>query len=92
MWTAERNAAGKLSVNITKFPSGLTSLGSRLRKIGIGMGLYTDLSNRNVGKVCGTGPGSFGHYAEDAATIVGYGATFVKVDYCAYDWNGPQYA
>lgn len=39
-----------------------------------------------IGKVCGTGPGSFGHYASDSVTIaVESGAKFLKVDYCAYD-------
>ena len=46
---------------------------------------YTDLSNRTVGMVCGTGPGSYGHYDADARTFAAAGADFLKVDYCAYD-------
>eukprot|EP00041_Stephanoeca_diplocostata_P033882 m.1130697 g.1130697 ORF g.1130697 m.1130697 type:complete len:362 (+) comp24423_c2_seq1:1026-2111(+) len=37
------------------------------------------------GNVCGSGPGSFGHYAADARTIaVESRAKFLKIDYCAY--------
>eukprot|EP01043_Picozoa_sp_COSAG02_P061689 COSAG02_NODE_8340_length_2608_cov_1.737744_1_plen_260_part_00 len=46
---------------------------------------YTDLSNRTVGMVCGTGPGSYGHYESDTKTFAAAGADFLKVDYCAYD-------
>ena len=35
--------------------------------------------------VCGTGPGSYGHYSSDAKTFAAVGADFLKVDYCAYD-------
>ena len=31
------------------------------------------------------GPGSYGHYAEDAQVFADAGADFLKVDYCAYD-------
>ena len=83
VWLPNRSAAGQLQPDPSKFPSGLHALAARLHQSGLTLGLYTDLSSRAVGKVCGTGPGSFGHFDDDAEAIVGYGAGFVKVDYCA---------
>ena len=57
---------------------------------GLQLGLYTDLSNRTVGKVCGTGPGSFGHYEADMQTFANFGFDYLKVDYCAYDQTDPK--
>lgn len=80
VWLPNRTATGDLQADPDKFPSGLNSLSTWLRDMGITLGLYTDLSSRAVGKVCGTGPGSYGFYHQDAATIAAV-AGFVKVDY-----------
>eukprot|EP00911_Craspedida_sp_UC1_P002352 UC1_evm1s1765 len=90
VWLPDRDPlTDSLRVDPTKFPHGLRALSGNLSKRGFGLGLYTDLSNRTVGKVCGTGPGSFGHFKRDADTIaLEANASFVKIDYCAYDWSG----
>lgn len=61
-----------------KFPSGLPALSSYLAARNLTLGLYTDLSSRAAGKVCGTGPGSYGSYEDDAKTIAEV-AGFIKV-------------
>lgn len=85
MWAPERSATGEILADKAKFPSGMAALAAKLHKLGLKMGVYTDLSNRTVGHVCGTGPGSFGHFERDTAKFAAVGADFLKVDYCAYD-------
>ena len=58
----KRDARGQLVVNATKFPSGLAYVSERLAKVGLGLGVYTDITNAS----CGLGPGSLGHYKQDA--------------------------
>lgn len=79
VWLRNRTAAGKLQEDPAKFPSGIPHLARYLKARNLSLGLYTDLSSATLGKVCGTGPGSYGHYSDDAATIASYGAEFVKV-------------
>lgn len=75
----ERDSKGALQVNLTKFPRGMRALSSYLGSRGIGLGVYTDISNHS----CGFGPGSFGHYEQDAATIaIDWNASYLKVDEC----------
>ena len=38
----------------------------------------TDIGNAS----CGTGPGSYGNYERDAATLAGWGVDMVKMDHC----------
>eukprot|EP00729_Bicosta_minor_P029311 gene29311-23988_t len=85
VWEKGRSEDGKIQANAQRFPSGLAALSASLRSKGLKLGLYTDLSNDEVGAVCGTGPGSFGSYKEDAQVFADAGAEFLKVDYCAYD-------
>ena len=86
VWRPDRDTNGRLQADPAKFPTGLAALSSKLRARGLSIGLYTDLSSREQGFVCGTGPGSFGHFDIDAADLaVKFGAEFVKVDFCAYD-------
>ena len=91
VWLPNRSATGELVADKTKFPSGMASLAAKLHAMKLKFGMYTDLSNRAVGKVCGTGPGSYGHYAQDMATMAKIGIDFLKVDYCAYDQNDPSH-
>eukprot|EP00054_Salpingoeca_dolichothecata_P019291 m.119815 g.119815 ORF g.119815 m.119815 type:complete len:432 (+) comp23198_c0_seq1:161-1456(+) len=74
----ERSSSGQLVVNQQKFPGGLKNLSDWLHSQGLKMGVYTDLGNRS----CGIGPGSYGHYEQDAQTFADWGADYLKVDYC----------
>ena len=58
--------------------AGMAALAAKIHGMGLKMGVYTDLSNRTVGKVCGTGPGSYGHYEADTKTFAAAGADFRK--------------
>ncbi len=59
---------------------------------GLGVGVYTDSGT----ETCSTGgrpfkiPGSYGHYAADAATFASWGVRYVKMDWCNTDINGTQ--
>jgi alpha-galactosidase len=88
VWLPNRTADGHIQADPSKFPSGMKKLAEYVHDHGLGLGLYTDLSNRSVGKVCGTGPGSFGHFEADMQTFADIGFDYLKVDYCAYDWAG----
>ena len=78
VWLHERDAAGNLQANPALFPSGLRALNDFLTARGLLLGLYTDLG---VGS-CGPGPGSGGHWVQDAAYIVSLGARYLKVRVC----------
>jgi len=78
VWLPDRDAQGRLQPNSSKFPD-LAALGARLNAQGLGLGLYTDLTEGS----CGAGPGSGGHWAEDARRFaIDFGATYLKVDFC----------
>ena len=89
-WAPNRSSTGEILVDEAKFPSGLAALAAKVHGKGLLLGMYTDLSSRTVGKVCGTGPGSFGHFERDAATFARIGIDWLKVDYCAYDQSDPS--
>eukprot|EP00039_Didymoeca_costata_P024125 m.9349 g.9349 ORF g.9349 m.9349 type:complete len:450 (+) comp4053_c0_seq1:62-1411(+) len=74
----ERDAQGNLVVNPDKFPHGMKYVGDALHAKGFKLGVYTDLSDHS----CGIGPGSLGHYVQDAAQFASWGVDYLKVDYC----------
>ena len=77
-WLHERDAEGNLQADPAKFPSGMRSLADYLAARRLKLGLYTDLG---VGS-CGPGPGSGGHWEQDAAFFAAQGAEYLKVDFC----------
>ena len=73
------NATGKLQVNNERFPRGMRYLADELHAKGLKLGVYTDLGDGS----CGPGPGSFGHYAQDAQQVANeWRADYLKVDFC----------
>ena len=40
-WSAGRNAEGKLQANITKFPSGMKNVASRMHTLSLKFGMYS---------------------------------------------------
>ena len=90
--TAHRSTDGALVVNAALFPSGMRALADKIHARGLKLGVYTDLTGRS----CGPGPGSYGHYEQDAKTFADdWQADYLKVDYCGTDVDrspGPQHA
>ena len=68
------DAAGNLQADPAKFPSGLPALAAAIRKRGLRLGLYTDLGAGS----CGPGPGSGGHWPQDARYFASLGADYIK--------------
>jgi alpha-galactosidase len=77
-WLPMRDADGNLQANPALFPSGMAALADGLHTRGLRLGVYTDLGTGS----CGPGPGSGGHWAQDAAFFAKIGADYLKVDFC----------
>ena len=83
-WGGERLANGSYSWDPVRFPSGMPALAAFVKSRGLELGLYMAAGNQT----CNQGgrpyqiPGSFGRYTEDAATLVGWGVTYIKLDWC----------
>ena len=79
-WAARKRAGhGAMTWNPAKFPHGIPWLAARLHAMGLRLGVYTAIGATG----CGAGvPGSYGHYAADAAAFASWGVSFVKVDDC----------
>ena len=79
-WSARtRDSAGQLQPDPRAFPSGMKALADYVHAKGLLFGLYTCVGT----KTCkGDRPGSYGHYAADAATLASWGVDYVKMDHC----------
>ena len=83
-WGGERLANGSYSWDPVRFPSGMPALAAFVKSRGLELGLYMAAGNQT----CNQGgrpyhiPGSFRRYTEDAATLVGWGVTYIKLDWC----------
>lgn len=75
-----RDSGGGLQVDPAKFPHGMRATADYLHSHGLKLGLYTDVGNH----ACGNGgPGSLGHYAQDAHRIaIEWDADYLKADHC----------
>tara|TARA_B110000208_G_C11717599_1_gene411652 strand:- start:42 stop:1130 length:1089 start_codon:yes stop_codon:yes gene_type:complete len=74
------NATGSDTItwDRTRFPSGMPHLASTLHKMNLSFGLYTSAGDTT----CHGGPGSRGHYEQDAQTFASWGVDYVKLDWC----------
>ena len=84
-----RDGFGRLTVDSTKFPSGIKALADYVHSKGLKFGVYTDAGAHDC--VAGT-PGSKGHEAMDAATFADWGVDFVKEDWCNTEGMNAQEA
>jgi alpha-galactosidase len=82
----ERDASGNLQVDAIKFPGGMKPVADKIHALGLKLGVYTDITNRS----CGLGPGSEGHYEQDARQFASWGVDYLKVDYCGAMHMGPN--
>ena len=75
-----RDADGNLVADPVKFPHGMAYIGEQLHKMGLKFGIYEDAGT----KTCGGYPGSWGHFAQDAALFASWKVDYVKMDGCNF--------
>jgi alpha-galactosidase len=83
-----RDGAGNLQGDPTRFPSGMKALGDYLHSRGLKFGIYEVPVDRTCAQYFGGYPGatgSQGHEAQDARQFAAWG-----VDYLKYDWCSPN--
>ncbi|MBP5910286.1 alpha-galactosidase [Streptomyces sp. LBUM 1478] len=82
----QRDAAGNLRANPTKFPSGMKALGDYIHGKGLKFGIYQAPNEKTCAQGVGTYPGSTGskgHEAQDAAIFASWGVDYLKYDWCS---------
>ena len=78
-WLAATRAAdGQLRANRVTFPQGVKAVADYVHSLGLKFGIYEDAGTYT----CEGYPGSFGHYAQDAATFAAWGVDYLKFDWC----------
>jgi alpha-galactosidase len=82
----QRDAAGNLRANPTKFPNGMKALGDYIHQKGLKFGIYQVPNERTCAQGVGSYPGSTGskgHEAQDARTFASWGVDYLKYDWCS---------
>lgn len=74
----KRNAEGLMVEDKNKFPHGMKAVGDYIHSRGLKFGMYSCSGTMT----CAGYPGSFEHEFDDAKTFAGFGADFLKYDYC----------
>ena len=74
-----RDANGKLTPVLERYPSGLRGLGDYIHKRGLKYALYTDAGTTTC---TGSMPGTMGHEVEDMASFAEWRADYLKIDWC----------
>lgn len=79
LWEAdERDAAGRLTWDVDKFPSGIPAVAEYVHARGLKFGIYSCTGTHT----CAGKPASFGHEEIDARTFAEWGVDFLKYDHC----------
>jgi alpha-galactosidase len=78
-WHGSRDAAGAITWNAQRFPSGMKALGDYIHSKGLKFGIYSDAG----AKTCGGHPGSQGHEYQDAIAYARWGVDYLKYDWCS---------
>lgn len=74
-----RQADGRLTTNLERYPSGLRGLGDYIHMKGLKYALYTDAGTRT----CSTAmPGTKEHEFEDMRQFAEWRADYIKIDWC----------
>ncbi|MCU7827167.1 glycoside hydrolase family 27 protein [Kitasatospora sp. DSM 101779] len=82
----QRDGAGNLRADPTKFPGGMKALGDYIHNKGLKFGLYEAPNERTCAQAVGSYPGSTGskgHEAQDATTFASWGVDYLKYDWCS---------
>jgi alpha-galactosidase len=74
-----RDASGKLTSNLERYPSGLRGLGDYIHKRGLKFALYTDAGTSTCSKAM---PGVKDYEFEDMMAFARWRADYLKVDWC----------
>jgi len=83
-WASKnRSATGLLVPDPAKFPSGFNSLTSKLHKLGLNAGIYSD----SGWFTCAGYPGSFEHEQSDVEQFTSWGFDYLKYDNCAIPYD-----
>ncbi|MFB9239475.1 glycoside hydrolase family 27 protein, partial [Plantactinospora siamensis] len=81
-----RDSAGNLQGDPSRFPSGMKALGDYLHGKGLKFGLYEVPGAKTCAQGTGGYPGSTGsqgHEAQDARQFAAWGVDYLKYDYCS---------
>jgi alpha-galactosidase len=81
-----RDSAGNLQGDPTRFPSGMKALGDYLHARGLKFGIYQVPVDRTCAQYFGSYPGatgSQGHEVQDARQFAAWGVDFLKYDWCS---------
>ena len=74
----DRDAAGNLQTDTTRFPQGMKAVGDHLHAEGLKFGIYEDAGTNT----CQGAAGSYGHFDQDAKLYASFGVDYLKLDYC----------
>jgi len=74
-----RDASGRLTTNLSRYPSGLRGLGDFIHGQGLKYALYTDAGSLTCSKAM---PGTKDREVEDMASFAEWRADYVKIDWC----------
>lgn len=77
-WHGERDAAGNIQADPSRFPSGIKALADYVHAKGLKFGIYSDAGSQT----CQNRPGSRGHEFQDALQFAAWGADYLKYDWC----------
>lgn len=83
-----RDSAGNLQGDPSRFPSGMKALGDYIHSRGLKFGIYQSPMAKTCAQYFNSWPGStgsLGHEAQDARQFAAWG-----VDYLKYDWCSPE--
>lgn len=76
--TKNRNSAGQLVPDPTKFPDGISGTAAYVHSLGLKLGIYEDAGTAT----CAGYPGSLGHETTDANSFASWGVDYLKYDNC----------
>ena len=88
-----RNADGALTPDPKFFPRGMRWLADSIHRMGLKLGIYTDVCTKTCASCYGTGglPGMQGGYAQqDCDSFVRWGIDYVKIDFCCWSEGNTQ--
>ncbi|MGN9911345.1 glycoside hydrolase family 27 protein [Phytohabitans sp. LJ34] len=81
-----RDSAGNLQGDPSRFPSGMKALGDYIHSKGLKFGIYQVPVDKTCAQYFGSYPGatgSQGHEAQDARQFAAWGVDFLKYDWCS---------
>ncbi|KAK0101121.1 hypothetical protein ONS96_006346 [Cadophora gregata f. sp. sojae] len=77
-WSDGRDSNGRLKVDLSRFPNGMSSVSSRIHSHGLLFGMYSSAGHMT----CARGEGSLDHETEDAQSFADFSIDYLKNDNC----------